>query len=122
MILLKNVFFTSNILIILGYFIEQLFLYNLVFAIILSFILGVYILPICPKPSKNSCSRGHSEDIRFRKKYRNTLFILEFIAYICLLNNLWTITASICSSIVIVFFIVSNFGEKIINSVNSILK
>lgn len=80
----------------------------------LSLLCGIFVMPICPKPSKNSPSRGYSEDIRFRKKYRNALLLLIILSLFCI-NNINLITTSISCGIFIVCFITSSFGEHLLN-------
>lgn len=80
----------------------------------LSLLCGIFIMPICPKPSKNSPSRGYSEDIRFRKKYRNSLIFLIILSLI-FINNINIISTSISCGIFIMFFVVSDVGENILN-------
>lgn len=76
---------------------------------------AIFIFPICPKPSINSPSRGYSEDIRFRKIYRNWLLILQSISLLSIFFGLNLISSSISAGILVVVFIVSNTGEHIIN-------
>lgn len=78
---------------------------------------GIFIMPICPKPTINTPSRGYKEDIRFRKKYRNSLLILAAISYFMLYNKYILISSSISFGILAVTFIVSDFGEYLLNKI-----
>lgn len=75
----------------------------------------IFIMPVCPKPTINSPSRGYSEDIRFRKKYRNALIVLSILSLISLLIYQVWISISISFGMLIVCFLTSNIGEHILN-------
>ena len=113
----RDCFFTSNILYLLGCLIS-LFLYDYSdILFLLSILSGIYILPICPKPSENSPSRGKTEDLRFRKKYSYILMFLIVCNSLSLYFNIYNISSAISSGILITSFIVSDFGESLIDTI-----
>lgn len=84
---------------------------------ILSVIGGIFIMPVCPKPSEHSPSRGYYEDIRFRKVYRTWLIIFILISVVCSYFGMYMISSYINLSILSVVFIVSQTGERIIRTI-----
>lgn len=84
---------------------------------IISIIGAIYIFPICPKPSENSPSRGYSEDVRFRKIFRNYLIIFIILNIICMNFGLFIFSSSISFGILEAVFATSDIGEFIIKNI-----
>lgn len=117
----RNCFFTTNILFLITGLISiriytniNAFNYSMCLWFI-SLFCGIFIMPVCPKPTINSPSRGYSEDIRFRKKYRNALILLSIISILFIFNNFLWISLSISLGVLIVCFLTSNLGEFLLN-------
>ena len=113
----KNCFITSMVLFFVGVFIAFLTSPYPIIMLFIGIFSGIYIMPICPKPSKNSPSRGYKGDIKFRKKYRNTLLFLICSNLLFIYFKLPLYSTSISSGILITSFMISDFGEYIINNV-----
>lgn len=76
----KQCYFTSNILYLLLVALGLTFSYNSWLLLGIALIPSVGIIPLCPKPSEYSLSRGKVRDKRFRIKYIVALAILTAIA------------------------------------------
>lgn len=117
----KSCFWVCNILFnlcgVLSVYLEKY--YILLF--LLSLICGIYIMPICPKPSVNSPSRGYKVNKKFKNMYIIRFIIFEIINYIVIHNSLYVVSSSISLSILLVSFFVLDFGEKIINYVLNLI-
>lgn len=113
----RDCFFTSNTLYLIGCLISLLFNEYHNILLIISILSGIYILPICPKPSENSPSRGRTEDLRFRKRYSLSFIFIIILNLIFINLNMFDISSSISSGVIISSFIVSDFGEYIIKKV-----
>ena len=118
----KSCFWTSNIMFVFFSILSNVFVNDYFLLFLISFILGIYIMPICPKPSANSPTRGYKEDVRFRKKYRNYLFVFSLINIISIYLGLNIISTSISFSIISVVFIVSDFGEHFLKKILHLFK
>ena len=116
----KKCFFVSNIISIISCLIAILTINYSYVMIFISFISCILILPICPKPSTNSPSRGYYEDIKFRKKFAYRCIFLILISIVAFGLDLFFITSSICSGILVVCFVVSDIGEKFINNLSKL--
>lgn len=116
----KSCFFTSTILFFISCFMSILFLDYYYYTCIISAYAGVFMIPYCPVPSKNSPTRGRKEDIRFRCKYRTWLLILVSISAISAHFGLYLISSSISFSILSVVFIISKPGEWLTKKVSNL--
>ena len=114
----KKCFFISNIMSIMGslfaLFTEDICNITLIMSIF-SFILT---MPVCPKPSTNSPSRGYFGDIEFRKKMAYRGIILFSISILFLYLDINFISSSISSGLLMVCFALSDTGEKIIEKIS----
>lgn len=110
-------FWTCNILFVLFSYLSILFSDLYLITFIISIIGGIFIMPVCPKPSENSPSRGYYEDIRFRKIYRNWFILFILINILSLEFEIYILSSIISFSILSVVFIVSQTGEKIIKTI-----
>lgn len=110
----KQCYFTSNII----FFICAMFSFICSIYPNISFLVSVFCIintiPITPKPSENSESRGRSEDLRFRRKCAFKATILLLISAICI-PLLPIVTACISSGIIILCLVLTNFGERVIS-------
>jgi accessory gene regulator B len=114
----QKCFFVSNAIIIvcciLSFFTRSIPNIMWIFSVFSS----INTLPICPKPSINSPSRGYSEDIRFRRKLSFRLSILLLLSLVFIYFNLYLLSTSISAGILILCFVLTDFGEKIISMVS----
>ena len=110
-------FWVCTVLFILFSYLSILFVDFYEVTFIISIIGGIFIMPVCPKPSEHSPSRGYYEDIRFRKIYRTWFILFILISIICLYFGLYEISSAISFSILSVVFIVSKTSEKIIRTI-----
>lgn len=108
----KNCYFTTNVLMMVGVLVSKLVLLEPYKIAILILLFGISIIPLCPKPSENSPSRGKEEDRVFRSKYIAYLILLFFVSQALFYFKLFDFGASILGGIFIVAFIVSDFGEN----------
>lgn len=111
----KNCFIVTNIIFFTATALSCITSNLYIFFIYISLFLGIWILPYCPKPSKNAPSRGYSEDIRFRKMYRNRFIIFQIINLVCGYFQFYNISISISWAILICWFVTSDFGEGLLN-------
>lgn len=116
----KKCFFVSNIISILSCLIAIFSLNYSALMVLIAFSSCILIMPVCPKPSTNSPSRGYKEDIRFRRKFAYRCLILIFISIIAFNFDLLFITSSICSGILVVCFVVSDVGEIFIEKISGL--
>lgn len=113
----KKCFIVSNLIIIICCLLS-FFTQSIPFIMwILSILASINTIPICPKPSINSPSRGYSEDIRFRKKFSLRLSILLLISLLFIHLGLYSFSASISAGILILCFVLTDFGEKSISRI-----
>ena len=89
--------------------------YNIMWLVSLFY--GIFILPYCPYPSANSPSRGKTEDMRFRKRYRNILMILAIISLVFIHFELFLFSTSISMGIIALCFMASKPSEIILNKI-----
>lgn len=113
----KKCFITTNCVFLLSTFFASVTQSIYLPLFYFSIILGVWILPYCPKPSKNSPSRGYSEDIRFRKMYRNRFIIFQIINFASLYFGCYNISLSISWAIIVCWFVTSDFGEGLLTKI-----
>ena len=90
------------------------------FMFLVSIFCGIYILPVCPKPSKNSPSRGYNGDIKFRKKYRNALLFLLSLSMIFIYFKVYLYSTAISSGILIASFMIGFKMPEIVRSKSKI--
>ena len=114
----KKCFFISNIISIvsslIAIFTEDICNVTLIISIF-SFI---FTMPVCPKPSTNSPSRGYFGDIEFRKKMAYRGIILFSISILFLYLDINFVSSSVNSGLLMVCFALSNTGEKIIEKIS----
>ena len=86
---------------------------------LISMLVAINTIPICPKPSSNSPSRGKKEDLRFRKSFafRSSAFIVLSFVFIIIHRPL--ISTSISAGILVLCFILSDFGERLISEISN---
>lgn len=113
----RNCFITSLSLFFTGTFLAYQTVDYPVLMLFLGIFAGIYIMPICPKPSENSPSRGYKGDIKFRKKYRNVLIGLICLNILFIKFNFNIFATSISCGICITSFLISNTGEFIIKNI-----
>lgn len=116
----KKCFFVSNTISLISCIIAMVSFSIPIFMIILAFSSCIITLPICPKPSVNSPSRGYAGDIKFRKKFAYRSLLLLILSIVFFYFNIYFITCSICSGILMVCFAVSDTGEKFIEKLSKI--
>lgn len=107
----KKCFFVSNIISIISSILAFLTKDFSIFMIFISVASFFSILPICPKPSINSPSRGYLEDMKFREKMLHRGILLFILALLFFYLEITFVTASICSGLLMVCFVLSDFGE-----------
>lgn len=126
----KHCFFVSNLLFALGAITAQLTQeYSFVMWLLATYSV-FFMFPTYPKPSENSPSRGYSEDIRFRKKYRNIFIplsifslISSFYEYGFVIPNVnwevnnYIVSTSLSCGILMVSIITSDFIEKVLKRI-----
>jgi accessory gene regulator protein AgrB len=110
-------FWVSNALFVLFSWLSVTCVDYYMYTFILSAFGGIFIMPVCPKPSDHSPSRGYYEDIRFRKIYRNWLLVFIALSALSIYFGYFLISSTISFSILSVVFIVSHTGERIIRSI-----
>lgn len=113
----RNCFFTSIFIFFLGTFLAHLTILYPIHMLFLGIFSGIFILPVCPKPSENSPSRGYKGDIKFRKKYRNAFLLLICLNILFIYLGKFLYATSISSGIIIVFIMISDTGETIIENI-----
>lgn len=117
----KDCFITSLAVFFCGTFIAYLTKNYAIFMFFISLLLGIYIIPKCPKPSANSPSRGYKEDMKFKYKYIKYLLILSFLDLTFIYLNLYLFSTAISSGIIITVFMISDIGEYILNNIWNII-
>lgn len=82
---------------------------------VLSVFFAINIIPICPKPSTNSPTRGAKEDLRFRKSFALRLTLLIVVSLFASLYGATELSSSISSGIMVLCFVLSDFGESVVS-------
>lgn len=82
---------------------------------VLSVFFALNTIPICPKPSTNSPTRGIKEDLRFRKSFAFRLTVLIIVSLLASLYGARGLSSSISSGILVLCFVLSDFGENIVS-------
>lgn len=115
----QKCFFVSNIIIIICCIIANLTLDVSEITLALAIFSSIQIIPICPKPSTNSPSRGESEDRRFRKKFVIRVTFLSILSIIFMLLDWNLLSSCINSGILVLCFVLTDFGEYIIDKLTN---
>ena len=113
----QKCFFVSNIVIIICCIFSYISLSHPAILWIVSTILSINIIPICPKPSINSPSRGYSEDTKFRKKFAARLSFLLGLSLVFIYLDLFLLSTSISAGILILCFVLTDTGESVISKI-----
>lgn len=117
----KSCFFISNIIILICCIITIItykFLPNTIW--LASVVVAINTIPICPKPSTNSPSRGYSEDIMFRKEFAGRLGCLILISLNLISFGLPLFSTSISIGILVLCFVLTDFGERLVSKISNI--
>lgn len=85
---------------------------------VLSVSFALNTIPICPKPSTNSPTRGIKEDLRFRKSFAFRLTVLIIVSLLASLYGARELSSSISSGILVLCFVLSDFGEEVISKIS----
>ena len=110
-------FLVTNIILILCCIFGHIFSYFPYIIWVFATIVSINTIPICPKPSINSPSRGYSEDMRFRRKFSFRLSILLLLSLLFINFELFLLSSSISAGILILCFVLTDFGEKSISRI-----
>ena len=117
----RDCFITSLTVFFCGTFIAYLTQGYVISMFIISLLLGIYIIPQCPKPSINSPSRGYKEDKRFRYKYIRYFVLLMCFNLIFIYYKHFLFSTAISSGIIISVFMISDIGEYILKNIWDII-
>lgn len=117
----RDCFITSLTVFFCGTFIAYLTQDYVISMFIISLLLGIYIIPQCPKPSVNSPSRGYKEDKKFRYKYIRCFVLLMCFNLIFIYYKHFLFSTAISSGIIISVFMISDIGEYILKNIWDII-
>ena len=117
----RDCFITSLTVFFCGTFIAYLTQDYVISMFIISLLLGIYIIPQCPKPSVNSPSRGYKEDKKFRYKYIRYFVLLMCFNLIFIYYKHFLFSTAISSGIIISVFMISDIGEYILKNIWDII-
>lgn len=117
----RDCFITSLTVFFCGTFIAYLTQNYAISMFIISLLLGIYIIPQCPKPSINSPSRGYKEDKKFRYKYIRYFVLLMCFNLIFIYYKHFLFSTAISSGIIISVFMISDIGEYILKNIWDII-
>ena len=113
----RNCYITSLVIFFLGTILSYVGDTAPILMLFIGIFAGIFIFPICPKPSENSPSRGYKGDIKFRKKYRNALLLLIIANLLFIHYNMFLYASAVSCGIIVTSIMISDTGEKIIDGI-----